>query len=257
MMMKNTIALLFLCATYSVIYAQVPAAKSDSVIHRGMAIEVSGGYSVALGTYASSDRQNKKSGYATNGWQVQVTFDWLGKKDFGLALSYAYQRNPAKEAANQVFPNGIPDSLGSGSWSNHYLMIGPVFMKNIGNFQVDGKISGGVMVSSSPVFDTPDPTDSTGGKYNKNIATGFSYQVSAGFGYRVSSHLAVKLNVNLMGGWPGANRQYSSQLIRYETYKDPVTGVEYTKPVYSAPVEYDIKKVVTTLNPTIGLVYRF
>jgi hypothetical protein len=177
----------------------------------------------------------------------------------GMALSYAYQRNPFKNAANEVYPYSgwETDSLVSGSWSNHYLMIGPVFMKTIRKFQVEGKVLGGVIVSSGAVFDTPDPTDSSGVKHNENIATGFAYQVSGGFGFLVSSKLVLKLNVNLLGGWPGANRQYASQLIRYDTYKDPVTGVEYTKPVYSAPVEYDIKKVVTTLNFTIGLAYRF
>jgi hypothetical protein len=257
--MKNAALILFLSAIFSMANAQGPAEKADSVVHQTMAFEISTGYSIALGTYASGDRQNKKSGYATNGWMAQLTFDWMGKRDVGLALSYAYQRNPFTNAANEVYPYSgrETDSLVSGSWSNHYLMIGPVFMKTIRKLHVEGKIMGGVMVSSGAIFDTPDPTDSSGVKYNKNIATGFAYLVTVGFGYMVSSHLALKLNVNLLGGWPGASRQYASQLIRYETYKDPVTGVEYSKPVYSAPVEYEIKKVVTTLNFNIGLVYKF
>ena len=196
---------------------------------------------MALGAYSSSDMKNKKSGYATSGWQVQAAFDWMGKKDFGMALQYTFQRNPMEHAANLVFPNGIPDSVGSGAWSNHYLMLGPVFMKVVKRFYMDAKVLGGVIVSSGSNFSTPDPTDTTGFRYNSNVATGFAWQISAGAGVMISSHFALKINVNLMGGWPAKSRQYGSQLIGYVKYKDP-NGIEYTKPVYSAPVEYDIKK---------------
>jgi hypothetical protein len=160
-------------------------------------------------------------------------------------------------ATTLVFPNGIPDSLGSGAWSNHYLMAGPVFMKTIGRIHIDAKVLGGAIISSSANFNTPNPTDTAGFSSNENIATGFAYQLSAGVGYAFSSHIALKFNLNLMGGWPGASRSYGSQLIGYEEYKDPITGIKYFTPVYSAPVEYEIKKVVTTLNPSLGLVYRF
>jgi hypothetical protein len=180
----------------------------------------------------------------------------MGKKDLGMALQYTYQRNPMKEnTTNLVYPNG--DSLFSGSWSNHYLMAGPVFMKTIKKLLVDVKVLGGLIVSASPSFDTPNPTDTTMNGYSENIASGFGYQISAGIGYNISSHITIKFNLGLLGGWPGKERQYGSQLIGYMDYKDPVTGLEYKKPVYSAPVEYDIQKVVTTINPSFGLIFRF
>ena len=41
----------------------------------------------------------------------------------------------------------------------------------------------------------------------------------------------------------------------------PYTGVPLRRatelPYYSAPVEYEIKKVISTLNPSIGIAYRF
>ena len=39
-----------------------------------------------MGNYAVVDKENDKAGYATNGWQLQLTFDWIGKKDFGVAI---------------------------------------------------------------------------------------------------------------------------------------------------------------------------
>lgn len=255
--MKKAVLLFILIACCSAAYPQNTDLKSKPVVIRNMGLEVAAGYSIALGAYASSDTRNKESGYATNGWLMQVTFDWMGKKDFGLALQYTFQRNSMENAATLVFPNGIPDTEGSGAWSNHYLMAGPVFMKTIGRIHLDAKVLGGAIIVSSVNFNTPNPTDTTGFSSNENIATGFGYQLSAGVGYTISSHFALKFNLNLMGGWPGASRSYGSQLIGYEEFKDPITGIKYFTPVYSAPVEYEIKKVVTTLNPSLGLVYRF
>jgi len=257
--MKRTILLLIFYVFYSCVHSQITDPKHKSVVNRNMALEVSAGYSMALGTYASSDKQDKKSGYATGGWQMQFTFDWTSKKNFGLAFQYTYQRNPMEHGVNVVYPSPgqIPDSLGPKSWSNHYLMVGPVFMTTIGRIHLDARILGGFIFSAGPAFDTPDPNDTTSFSFNKNIGTGFAYQISAGVGYTISPHVAFKFNLALLGGWPGKNRQYPSQLIDYETYKDPVTGLIYTRPVYSAPTEYEISKVVFTLNPSIGLVYRF
>jgi opacity protein-like surface antigen len=252
--MRKTIALLALCVCSLVVCAQKSTEKPAPAVSRNMGLEVSGGYSIALGMYASSDQQNKKSGYATGGWLVQLTFDWLGKKDFGLALQYTYQRNPMENAANEVYPNGH-ESLASGAWSNHYLLAGPVFMKTISRIHLDAKVLGGLIVSSGINWDTPNASDTA--HPVQNIATGFGYQISAGVGYAVSPKVSFKFNLTLLGGWPGKNKQYGAQLIGYEDYTDPVTGIKYLKPYYSAPMEYEIKKVVTTLNPSIGLVYRF
>jgi hypothetical protein len=213
---------------------------------------------MVMGDYGAVDKSNKKSGYATNGWQFQLTFDWMGTKDFGLAIQYTFQKNPLKDSAEFIVPDGWTNgTLGTGSWSNHYLLAGPVFMKVFGKIHVDAKILGGVIVSSSSNFNTPNPTDSTGLKMDKNLGTGFAYEISAGVGYAFSPQIALKFNLSLMGGWPGKNRQYGSQLTGYEKYTDPVTGISYQRPVYSAPIEYEIKKVVFTLNPSLGLVYRF
>jgi len=255
--MKKALLILVLHASCVALFAQNPEQKSQPAVTRNMGIEVSAGYSMPFGSYASSDRQNDKTGYAVNGWLMQVTFDWMGKKDFGLAFQYSYQKNAMKDAVNLVYPNGITDSAGSRPWSNNYLLAGPVFMKNIGRLHLDAKILGGVIVSSGSAFDTPNPQDTMTSSFNKNVATGFGYQVSGGVGFAFSAHVALKLNVGLLGGWPGKNRQYGSQLIGWVTYKDPVTGIEYQKPVYSAPVEYDIKKVVSTFNASLGLVFRF
>lgn len=255
--MKRLFFIILLCACFFAGYAQENKATKEPAANRHMGFEVAAGYSVPMGKYASSDPQDKRSGFAAGGWMAQLTYDWMGKKDLGLAIQYTYQKNALKNGYSLAFPNGIPDSANPASWSDHYLLMGPVFMKTIGKLHVDARILGGAMVSAGSVFDTPDPTDTTGFKHNKNIATGFAYEVAAGAGYMISSHVAFKFSLVLMGGWPGKNKQYGSQFVGYKKYTDPLTGLPYYNAVYSAPVTYEIKKVVTTLNPAFGIVFRF
>jgi hypothetical protein len=100
-------------------------------------------------------------------------------------------------------------------------------------------------------------TDPSSGENVKGYGSGFGMALTAGAGYAITRRLAVKINVSLMGGWPGKSKSYPSQLLRYEEVKDPVTGLTSIIPIYSAPVEHEIKKTITTLNPYAGIIYRF
>jgi len=255
--MKNSLLLLiFLCA-FSKLSAQTSETKPEEKKNHNMALEFSAGYSLPFGNYAAIDSANEKSGYAKSGFQVQIALDWMGKSDFGLAVQYTFQRNPLKDTAAFFIPTDRNAPLGTGSWTNHCLMGGPVFMKTLKKVYLDAKILGGIILSSGTNFNTPDPTDTTGIRYSRNTGTGFVYQISAGVGLKVSANLALKFNLSLLGGWPEAKKQYKPQIIRYEKHIDPITGFTYQEAVYSAPVDYSIKKVISTVNPSIGLVYRF
>jgi hypothetical protein len=257
-MMKKTSLVLFFIAVFATMSAQTPGTAPKVEKDHHMGLDVAVGYSLVMGSYAAYDNADKKSGYASGGYLVQVTFDWMGKKDFGMAFQYSYQHNPLKDTASHVLIDGLNNiPMGPGTWSNHYLMVGPVFMKSIGKLYLDAKIMGGVVLAFSPVFYTADPTDTLRLKYSKNTGTGFAWQVSAAVGYNVSAHLSFKFSLGLMGGWPVGRKSYPAQLIGYEKVKDPITGIIYEQPVYSPQKEYEIKKVITTVNPSIGLVYRF
>ena len=257
--MKKTSLILTFLSFFAMMSAQTSATiTTKEEKNHNMGLEFSAGYSMPIGKYGAYDRNDKKSGYASNGYQLQFTFDWMGKKDFGMAIQYSYQHNPLKDTASHVVIDGLNNvTLGPGSWTNHYLMAGPVFMKSIGKFHIDAKILGGVVFSFSPDFNTPDPADTAALRFNRNTGTSFAYQVSAGVGYAISPHLAFKVNLGLMGGWPTARKVYNPQLIGYEKHFDPITGLTYYTPVYSATANYVINKVITTVNPSIGLVYRF
>jgi len=222
-----------------------------------MALEFNAGYSMVLGNYGNTDTLNSKSGFAQGGWLIQLTFDWMGKSNFGLAFQYTFQSNSLNKSISNFHPSGMSFPLGTGSWSNHYLMAGPVFLKSFKKISLDVKVLGGLILASSSTFNVTNPTDSANPQNVHGIGTGFAYQVSAGLGYTISDHFTLKFNLGLLGGWPGKEKQYGSRLIGYEEYTDPVTGIKYEKPVYSAPVDYSIKKIVTTLNPSLGLIFRF
>jgi len=239
------------------IIAQGTEVQPKVVKKKNMAFEFNAGYNLPLGKYQSVDGSDKKSGYAGSGWMAQVTFDWMGSHNIGLAIQYTFQKNSYQDAAKTVSPIGVHDSsffLGPGSWSNNYLMFGPVFIKSFGKIEVDAKLLLGIIFASGTTFTT---TNASNKQNDANIGTGFAYGISAGVGYKCSDQVTLNFNLNLLGGWPGKSKEYSSQIIGYEVYKDPATGIAYQKPVYSAPVEYSIKKVITTLNPSIGLTYHF
>jgi len=221
---------------------------------RRMAVDVAIGYAIPLGVYSSIDYSEKKAGYASGGLMAQATFDWIGKKRIGIAAQYIYQSNPLQDTAKNVIPHGQSYPLGSGNWSNHYLMLGPSYFQTFGRFLVNARVMGGLIYSFSSNFNTTDPAS---GANNTNQGVGFAMQFMAGAGYFISQGVAIKINVNYLAGWPGREKQYYSQLVGYDEYKDPVTGLPVVTPIYSAPVQYDIKKVVSTFNPMIGLIIRF
>lgn len=236
--------------------AQPPTStvKATAKKARNMSLGFSAGYSMVFGKYGAVDPQDKNSGFASGGWLAQVAFDWMGKNRFGLELQYIFQQNPLKDSAENVYPSGQSYTLGSGSWNNHYLLIGPVFMTDFNRLRIHARLLGGIIYSFSSHFNTTDPYS---GNNNHNQGAGFAMQLGAGVGYVVSKVVTLRFNLDFIAGWPGKERQYASQFLRWDEHIDPKTGQVVYEPVYSAPVEYVIKKVVTTLNPSVGVVFKF
>jgi hypothetical protein len=256
--MKKAVVLVCFCMLITGLFSQTTTSTNVKArVNKNMAIEFAAGYSMVLGNYGAFDKNNKKSGYAGNGWLAQFTFDWMGKKNFGLAFQYTFQQNQLQDTARNVIPDGMRFPLGDGAWSNHYLLAGPVFLKSFNKISLDVKLLAGVIFASSSNFNVTEIIDSVNNQNIHGIGTGFAYQFSVGLGYTISDHFTFKFNLGILGGWPGKEKQFDSKLIGYDSYTDPVTGIPYLVPVYSAPVEYSIKKVVTTLNPSLGVIFRF
>jgi hypothetical protein len=219
-----------------------PSAKKEPL---RLFLDANAGWSLPLGSYAATDPEQDYTGYATSGYFVQLGADWMGKKDFGILFQYVYQNNPLNSAADSVTPAGTIYPLGGSGWSNNYLMVGPLFFKEIKKLSVDARVVVGIMFASSPVFSNMDPVTK---ENTKNTATGFAYGIGIGLGYMISPRFTVKISVSLLNATPTVTRQYPSSVIGYDSI-----GV----PIYSAPVEVQIKKKVSTLHTGIGIIYKF
>ncbi len=252
--MKKALLIVLLCIMIVPAFSQSDTlTKKRSGKSRNMDLEFSLSYAVVLGNYGKFDTRNSKSGYAANGWLAQLTFDWLGKRDIGLAFQYAYQRNPLLDTASYINPGGIGDTnyrLGPDAWSNHYLMAGPVYLHYFNRISLDVKILAGVLFASSSNFSMTDPSTQQTARHS---ATGFAYQFSAGIGYKVSSHFSLKLNASYLAANPSVTKEfyYSTIEKRIDEY-----GNEYYVSVFHGS-ETTIKKVVSTLNIGIGIIYKF
>jgi opacity protein-like surface antigen len=210
---------------------------------KGIILDVSPGMSLPVGAYAMSDAANTQSGFSRTGLAVQLSCDWMGKKDFGVGLQYTFQLNPLKNNSNDLILSGMSVPLGSGDWTNHYIMGGPVFMKYIGRLLIEAKALIGVIISTSPLFKTQDPAFKT---VSGNTGTGFAFNFSAGAGYRISPKVALKVNAGYLIGTPKIDRQYGAQIIGY---RDSAF-------VYSPPVNFNTKKVVSAFNLGIGIIIK-
>ncbi len=255
--MKKYVVALLAAVLPVVLMAQQPAASEIVPSGKGMALEFSGGYSMPLGAFASDDRDKDNSGYAGGGWTAGVSFSWLGKHGIGLGLRYAYMRNQMGHGVSLVYPNGVPDSVDPGSWSNHFLLAGPVFMQRINRIHIEARLMGGFLVSAGSLYDTRNVGDTVAMKIDQNIATGFGLEIGAGVGYYLTDALVLKFSVALMAGWTTMSRDYPRVLLRYDETIDPNTGLPITVPVYSGGGQFEVKKTISALEPTLGLVFRF
>lgn len=217
----------------------VPASSST----RGIFLDASAEWSLPIGAYASNDKGNDQSGFSRSGFLAQLTFEWIGKRNFGLAFQYTIQLNPLKNTAKDSVLSGMSVPLGSGNWSNHYIMVGPVYMKYFGKILFEARALFGVIISTSPLFKTVNPIYKN---VSNNTGTGLAFGLGAGAGYRVSSKVALKLNAEYLMGTPKIDRQYGAQIIESRN------GFW----VYSPPVNFDTKKNVSSFNLGISIIFK-
>jgi hypothetical protein len=192
------------------------------------------------------DTRDSKSGYASTGMFFSGSAAFMGKADLGIGVKYIYQKNNLQDTANYItIKDDSAYHIGPGAWSNHYVMGGIFFIKEAKILVVEGQALAGVILSFSPVFSLLNP-------YNKRVETGtgigFGWGINAGVGFKVNPQLTLKVNVGFLAGYPNHSKEYPSQLLGYDT-------ITY-EPLYSAPVQYDIKKVVSAVNVGAGLLYK-
>jgi hypothetical protein len=226
------------------IFSQEAVKKADSALASRLYLDVSGGMSIPMGYFARDDVKFGGSGFATPGFLVQVNLDWTGKSNSGLAFQYTFQRNSLKNSVKNDTLPGMSKAVGTGSWTNHYLMAGLVFLHFIHNVYVEGKGMLGVVLSSSPLFNTVDPVYQTP---STNTGVGPAYGAQFGVGYRISPQVTMKASVEYILGNPKIHHQYGAQ----QTF-DTITGTL----VYSPPVTIETKRTISSLFIKAGIVIK-
>lgn len=219
-----------------------------------LSLEFTMNYSMVLGKYGATDKTTNQSGYAKNGWVGQLGLNWLGKRGWGLGFQYDIQHNGYNEIASTTNPYGTMYVLGSGGWTNNYLMAGPVFITDIGKVELNAKALFGFIIAQSTNFNVQSPIDQSNVSVN---AVGFGYSVSVGVGYRFNQHWGLKVQFSYLGGNPKATKTYGQELVGWQTLRDTVTGTYYNMPIYSAATKYEIKRNVSTINGGVGVIYHF
>ena len=257
----KTLTFVSLFILFSVVLsAQTPGNKAMDPEKQRIYLDLAGGLSWTSGkNYADLDRNNPKAGYADKGYFFHAEVDFMGKQDFGLAVHYNFQHNPIQVSARNTIPLNGPDSLGIGSWNNHYLLIGPVYMKSISKFVIEAKLLGGIILSFSPVYNTRNLASNT---IDANHAFGFGGGIGIGVGYNISPRIALNLSVSYLCGFPQLNKSYKTELISHDTtitynwvtHENDTTVDSHP---YTAVSENTFKKTVSAIYAGIGLIIKF
>jgi hypothetical protein len=218
-----------------------------------LSLEFNMNYSIVMGNYGANDKSNDKAGYAKNGWGGALTLNWLGKNGFGLAFQYDLQHNPYQDIAATTNPYGTKYVLGTNGWYNNYLMAGPVFIRDFGKIELNVKALVGFILSTSTNFNVMSPVDTS----NVSLTgSGFGYAVNLAVGYRISRHWGVNLQLGYLGGTPKAKKTFGQELL-YRSEYDSIRNIWVSVPYYSNATTKEIKKVVSTFNGGIGVIYHF
>jgi len=244
--MKNVFLLIGIVFVPYLAYPQASLKKADTAKASSLYLGFSVGLSQPLGSYTSTDVKNFDAGFATPGSVLQVNFDWLGINNIGLALEYAYQRNPLNSSVKNdtLRGTGKPNQpLGIGNWTNHYLMAGIAVTHFFDKVYVEGRALFGFVISSTPVFKTMDVSKNV----STNVGTGLAGGVQLGVGYSINPRVTVKANIEYLLGRPGINKQYKGEMVL-----DTITHTYYP----SALQKINTKLTVSSLLIKAGVVIK-
>ena len=251
--MKKLLPLTFLLTVLTSPLTALNPAEGDSLKPKSrLTLDVVTSFSMPAGKYKAVDRSEEGSGYAGNGFTAQVKLNWMGRRDFGLGISYVFQMNFLQDTALRVTPEGTDTGfvLGDTPWQNHYLLAGPVFQKEFGRLVVDVAVLGGFVISQSTNFTMTVPVDSVSYRLSEGAGTGAAVQVRAGLGYRISKKVTVFGSVGYLGASP--TRKKSNYTLTY--VEDPPESGIY-RPEYVGYEEIR-KKPVSTFNAGLGIIVK-
>ena len=251
--MKKIFILIILLLFTGMLMAQQDSAVTKPGKKGRFILDFNAGYSMPFGNYTSTDRDEDFGGFASHGFFVQASGNWLGRFGFGIAASYGFQRNGIQHNADTITPVGHYESLGEKPWTNHYLIAGPVLIKSFGKFTLSVKVLAGGVLSYSSNFKIWLPSTDSLTPDQMNLSqgpgVGVAFQVLTGVGYNITDNLTLNLSFSYLGASPARKKDY----YYYVEDKDPETGSDLL--VYQGG-ERQVKKRISTFNIGLGIAIK-
>lgn len=175
-------------------------------------LSISGGYTIPLGDFSSSDINSKQSGFANNGYNFsfEMTFFFSDFVGLGANLRFnnvSFNSQLFNDLLIEKFQGQLESiSLTSGNYNLHNFLIGPYIKFDAGDyFSLYGKAFLGVMTTFRPNqslnYKLPlenSQSIETVGKYSGS----FAYNLGAGAFVKFNRKLGLRLSADYIAGNP-------------------------------------------------------
>jgi hypothetical protein len=202
-------------------------------------IGLSFGVGFPIGSFASKDLTNSKSGLANPGGAFDISFGYKLGKNFGLA---AMLRSNSFAVDNQVFIDELISQVPQVSWyvesekwktNGFYFGAYGSFPVGTGKTSFDMKALIGLTGSSTPqliITGTDGTVTETSTQISKS-AGGFGVMLSAGFRFGVSRKVSLLTNLDYLSTSPEFRNVLSTSSAggtNSSTFTQPISAISFT-----------------------------
>lgn len=206
------------------------------------------GLSAPVGKFSSTVLDTNQIGPGNNGQVVGLNFIHIAKNNFGIALSGFIARNDLNASPITAKYHSYTDSVWSADraeWRCAGVNLGLIYLKEINDFSVYGKISGGYLTLKYPELKIA-VSSNYYLKFEAASADALSLGGSVGIGYTVLENLKVNLEMSYVH----AKCNYNEVLILGE---EPAVGF----PKKISMTRRNVKQNYQTIFATLGMSYWF
>jgi len=197
-------------------------------------ISLTGGYTIPLGDFATSDINNINSGYALNGYNAGFEISYFISDYIGFGANLRFNScKPDVDFFNKLLTEQFGNEMESINYSAtdynlHNFLVGPVIKADIGDFfAIYGKAFIGVMSTYKPIqtleykpIGQELVTKVTVGDYTGS----FGYNFGAGVIVKFTSRIGLNISVDYIAGKPTLEK-YNLETFEIVELNQPVSYI--------------------------------
>ncbi len=191
-------------------------------------ISVSGGYSLPVGEFASSQLGSSGASLAGSGYYGNLAFErkftpWIGVRLSGNLNVNNTKSEPVLEKANSVLEQVRPVIGETGSytwetsvsnWRLYSAMIGPAIYLKMGDVSLMGHVSGGMVYVKSPVITLDGTSSNDTNPIQARLMSDQSTVMGVGAGLGIRIPFSDRVAFQVSGDWVVANAQLNQISLR-------------------------------------------